>query len=259
MGMVQIVENLIYQDGAGEAGRLDLYLPQGRDCKALFVFFHGGGLESGDKADDKGVCRELAEGGIAVASANYRMYPDAVFPQYIEDAAKAVVWCMAYVKEYVSYKSIVVGGISAGAYLSMMLHFCPRFLAECGVDEKEIKGYVFDAGQPTVHFNVLRERGQDSAAVRIDEAAPLFYLEGVKPVAKDQRFLVVVSDNDIPGRREQNELLIRTMETHQYDRNQITYRIMEGYTHAGYVGATDENGSHPYAQMLKAFMETFCD
>ncbi len=257
--MVRIVENLIYQDGAGEAGRLDLYLPQGRDCKALFVYFHGGGLESGDKADDKGVCCELAEGGIAVASANYRMYPHAVFPQYIEDAAKAVAWCLGHMAEYTAYDKVFVGGVSAGAYLSMMLHFCPRFLAECGVEEKEIAGYIFDAGQPTVHFNVLRERGQDPMAVRIDEAAPLFYLEGEQPVVKDQRFLVVVADNDIPGRREQNELLIRTMETHQYDRKQITYRVMEGYTHAGYVGITDESGSFPYAQMIKAFMDTFRD
>ncbi len=257
--MVRIVENLIYQEGAGEAEGLDLYLPQGKECKALFVYFHGGGLESGDKADDKGVCRELAEEGVAVASANYRMYPGAVFPQYVEDAARAVAWCLGHVGEYTAYEKVFVGGVSAGAYLSMMLHFCPRFLAECGVDEKEIDGYIFDAGQPTVHFNVLRERGWDPAAVRIDEAAPLYYLEGEKPVVKSQRFLVVVSDNDIPGRREQNELLIRTMETHQYDGNQITYRVMEGYTHAGYVGVTDENGSYPYARMIKAFMETFFD
>ena len=63
------------------------------------------------------------------------------------------------------------------------------------------------------------------------------------------------SDNDIPGRREQNELLIQTMKTHQYEDTQIDYYVMKGYTHAGYVDVKDASGSYPYAEMLYEFIK----
>lgn len=255
MNQIQIVKNLIYQENTGTAGLLDLYLPRGTENAALLILFHGGGLEGGDKEDCGGVLAQLASRGIAAVSPNYRMYPDAAFPQYVEDAAKAVAWSLGHVKEYLSYDRIFVGGISAGAYLSMMLHFQPQFLEEWGVKERDVAGYIFDAGQPTVHYNILRERGEDPKAVRIDEAAPLYYLAGEKEANPAQRYLVLVSDNDIAGRKEQNELMIRTMETHQYESAQIEYRVMKGYGHTEYVGVTDETGHYPYAELLYEFLE----
>lgn len=255
MNQIQVVKNLVYQENTGTAGLLDLYLPRGKENAALLILFHGGGLEGGDKEDCSGVLAQLASLGIAVASPNYRMYPDAAFPQYVEDAAKAVAWSLTHVKEYLPYNRVFVGGISAGAYLSMMLHFQPRFLAECGVKEADVAGYIFDAGQPTVHYNILRERGEDPKAVRIDEAAPLYYLTGEKAVNSKQRYLVLVSDNDIAGRKEQNELMIRTMETHQYESAQIEYVIMKGYGHTEYVGVTDGPDHYPYAALLYEFLK----
>lgn len=137
----------------------------------------------------------------------------------------------------------------------MMLHFQPEFLKENDIEENQIDGYIFDAGQPTVHYNILRERGIDPGAVRIDEAAPIYYLVGEHAQVKKQSFLIMVSDNDIPGRREQNELLIQTMRTHQYEEGQIDYRVMKGYKHTGYVNIKDVDGSYPYAEMLYEFIK----
>lgn len=255
MESVKIISNLVYQEDTGDAGKLDLYLPEREECAALLFFFHGGGLEGGDKTDDRGIYGELASKGIAVASVNYRMYPAAKYPQYIEDAAKAVSWGLAHVSKWIAYQYVFAGGISAGAYLSMMLHFQPVFLRENGVDESLIDGYIFDAGQPAVHYNILRERGMDPDSVRVDEAAPIYYLEGERTKTKRQSFFILVSDNDIPGRREQNELLIQTMKTHQYEADQIDYRIMKGYTHTGYVNVKDSKGHYPYAEMLYEFIK----
>ena len=178
------MKDLVYQENRGNAGKLAVYLLEGEKCDALLFFFHGGGLEEGDKTDQKGIYGELSSRGIAVVSANYRMYPAAKYPQYIEDAAKAVAWGLTHIREW-------------------------------------IDGYIFDAGQPTVHYNILRERGIDPKSVRVDGAAPIYYLEGEQVRAKKQFFLIMVSDNDIPGRREQNELMIQTMKTHQYEDFQI--------------------------------------
>lgn len=255
MNRVRIINDLVYQENTGDAGKLDFYLPETEKCRALLIFFHGGGLESGDKVDEKGIYEELADYGIAVVSANYRMYPEAVYPQYIEDAANAAAWSLKYIKEYIAYERIFIGGISAGAYLSMMLHFQPDFLARCGIDEGQIAGYIFDAGQPTVHYNILKERGMDPGSVRVDEAAPLYYLEGERSKKQEQKFLILVSDHDIAGRREQNELLMRTMETHGYEKSQIHYQVMHGYQHAGYENEKDNAGKYPYAKLLIKFLE----
>ena len=249
---VKLVENLVYDIEIGRDGQFDLYVPQVVQGKKvpLLIYFHGGGLESGDKADDRNMYTELAGLGILVASANYRMYPQVGFPVFIEDAAHAVAGILKQIKTYADYGQTWIGGISAGGYLSMMLHFEPAFLAKHGVEENSITGYIFDAGQPTVHFNVLRERGLDTGAVRVDEAAPIYYLTEPYEANLQQHFLVLTAENDIPGRPEQTELLIKTMLTHGYEKEQITYKVMPGFGHAAYVWTKDEQGSYPYAKLL---------
>ena len=55
--------------------------------------------------------------------------------------------------------------------------------------------------------------------------------------------------------KEQNELLIATMKTHGYNKDNIVYQIVKGYGHAGYVDVKDENGNYPYAKRLDEFMK----
>lgn len=249
-------ENIIYSEEIGKSGMLDLYVPD-QSNQTLLVYFHGGGFEAGDKDDQKAMYREFAEYGYIVVSANYRMYPDAAFPDYVVDAAAAVAWVVKHAKEYTDYKKLVVGGISAGSYLSLMIHFNKEYLKQYDVDESVIDGYVFDAGQPTTHYNVLRERGEDTTAIRIDDAAPLYYLTGQKDTIDERPYLIIVSENDIPGRKEQNELLIRAMETHQYNSQKIVYQIVPWHEHATYTDELDENGTHPYVRRLDAFMREY--
>ena len=76
---------------------LDAHLPQSNGFTTI-VYFHGGGLVEGDKADKNNL--ELAEAlvkeGYAFVSANYRMYiHDGKYPDFLVDAAQAV----AFVKE----------------------------------------------------------------------------------------------------------------------------------------------------------------
>lgn len=259
MREVKVIENIAYDKDINEAGLLDIYLPElAKGEKApLLIYFHGGGLESGDKKDDRGVYMQLASKGVVIASANYRMYPDFGYPVFIEDAAKAVSYMVNHISEYVDCDKIWIGGISAGAYLSMMLHFVPDYLGKNGVNEKEIFGYIFDDGQPTVHFNVLRERGMDTAAVRVDETSAIYYLTNPYEANKNQHFFFIWTSEDIPGRAEQNALMMRTMEIHGYDKEQMEYKVMEGFGHAAHVWQQDENGKYPYAELLWEYINKF--
>ncbi len=105
--------------------RLDLHLPDAAEFP-VFVYFHGGGLENGSRRDCLPMDSYLVAHGVAVAEAEYRMYPTAHYPDFVEDAAAAVAWVREHISEYGHATGIFVGGSSAGGYLSMMLCFDKR-------------------------------------------------------------------------------------------------------------------------------------
>ena len=62
--------------GEHESQKLDIYLPE-KDNFTTVVYIHGGGIESGDKAFESHIIiPPLIKEGYAVASINYRMYPN---------------------------------------------------------------------------------------------------------------------------------------------------------------------------------------
>lgn len=215
---------------------LDVYLP---NCQQfpVFIYFHGGGLENGDKARQQVMYNYLTDHGVAVVAPNYRMYPTAHYPDFLVDSAKAVAWTFDNIHTYGTPTEIYIGGSSAGGYISQMLCFDKSWLSNCGVDPSAIAGYVHDAGQPTCHFNVLRERGLDIKRVIIDESAPLYHITDEQSYPP---MLVIVSDNDMKNRYEQIMLLISTLKHFGHTEN-VTLQVMHG-THCAYVKRVDENG-----------------
>lgn len=226
---MRFIGDVCYGKAAHPEQYLDIYLPDLKSFK-VFLYMHGGGMEAGDKSKSKEVGEYLAKNGIAFVSINYRMYPQAVYPQFILDAAEAVAWVYKNIGEYGTCEGIYIGGSSAGGYLSMMLCFDSKYLAPYKIPEGVIKGYVHDAGQPTTHFNVLRERGIDPKRIIVDEAAPLYH------IGKDKEYLpmiFIVSDNDMPNRYEQTQLVLSTLRHYGYDEDKIQYKLMHG-THCHY-------------------------
>ena len=241
----------IFDIAYGNGQSLDLYLPDAAEFD-LFVYFHGGSLEAGDKGASATRLSApfLAANGVATASCNYRLYPNAKYPDFLRDAATAVCWLSRNVGTWGKCKRLFVGGSSAGGYLSMMLCFDGRWLTEQGGSTLPIAGYFHDAGQPTCHFNVLRERGIDTRRVMIDDSAPLYHIdkEDYPPMC------FVVSDNDLPGRLEQMQLLLATLRHWGYDESKITYHLMHG-KHCAYCKATDEQGKPVLGKMILKFIK----
>ncbi len=228
---------------------LDIYLPE-CDRFPVFLYFHGGGIERGDKA--KGVdvfVKHLTARGIAVVSANYRMYPTAKYPEFIEDAACATAWVFANMKNYGEVTGIYVGGSSAGGYISQMLCFDKHYLAKHGIAPTDITGFIHDAGQPTAHFNVLRERGVDSRRVIVDESAPLYHI-GVDETYPPM--LVIVSDKDMQNRYEQTMLLMSTLKHFGHTEN-VKLQVMNS-THCAYIGKADEQGVSIFGKLIADYI-----
>lgn len=243
----------IYSDipyGRLDEQKLDIYTPDSGNFP-VFLYFHGGGLENGRKSGDDItlIAGYLTARGIGFASADYRMYPTAVYPEFIRDAAMASAWAKKHLPEYGGNGEIYVGGSSAGGYLSMMLCFDSRYLAPYKMKPADFTGFIHDAGQPTTHFNVLRERGIDSRRVIVDEASPLYHIcaEGEYP-----RMLFIVSDNDMPGRYEQTRLVLATLK----DFGHADYDCIEMQgRHCAYVGAADEKGESVFGRMVCEYIK----
>lgn len=237
--------DLIYREGL----LFDLHLPES-DTFDLFVYIHGGGLQAGDRRRVEVFAKTLAEHNIATASIEYRMYPTAKFPEFIEDCAYAVRWLKDNISEYGKCNRLFVGGSSAGGYLSMMLCFDDRYFEAVGMKPTDITAYIHDAGQPTSHFNVVKELGNDPRRVIVDETAPLYFV-GMKE--KYSPMLFIVSDNDMFARYEQTTLMVKTLE-HFGHTDTVALDVRCG-EHCEYVYKSDENGNGQFANLILNFLK----
>lgn len=107
-----------------EAQKLDLYLPdEGDGPFPVIVHVHGGAFAVGDKADIQvepwfSALRQ----GFAVASVNYRLSGEALFPAALIDLKAAVRWLKAHAGTYrLDADHLAACGGSAGGHLSLML------------------------------------------------------------------------------------------------------------------------------------------
>ena len=205
------------------------------------------GSKGGCEVFAKTLCRQ----GIGVMTVNYRMYPTAKFPEYIEDCAEAVAWAFKNIGKYGKCDKIYAGGSSAGGYISMMLQFDNKYLQKHGINPTELAGFVHDAGQPTSHFNVIqKELGVDGRRVIVDEMAPLYYI-GLADVYSPM--LIIVSDNDMENRYEQTQLFVSTLK-HFGHKDNVYYKEMRG-THCAYVYKEDDDGEGVFGKIIAEFIK----
>lgn len=246
---MRIIEDIYYTKSQSPFQSLDLYLPD-TESFPVFLYFHSGGFVRGDKSGYKFIPL-LVERGVAVISANYRMYPDAAYPDFIEDGAEATAWMYNNMPKYGNVTGYFMGGSSAGGYLTAMLCFDKKYLDKHKIDPDQINGYIFDGGQPTTHFNVLVERGLDARRVIIDEAAPIYHICGDRSYPPMQ---ILVAEFDMENRPEQNALMVSTLKHFGHDMERIDFRTMPGYKHVKYVRDIDVNGRSVFADLVYEFI-----
>ncbi|QDS99754.1 alpha/beta hydrolase [Adhaeretor mobilis] len=101
---------------------LNLHLPEGVKKPPLVMYIHGGAWKVGDRKN----CglAWVAKHGYAVASVEYRMSQEAIFPAQIHDCKGALRWLRANENEYgfsFDSKRVVVAGSSAGGHLAALM------------------------------------------------------------------------------------------------------------------------------------------
>lgn len=163
---------------AQERCKLDVYYPTDKKGVPVVVWFHGGGIEGGNKHID----RELQNSGLVVIAANYRLLPKASIDDCIDDAAEAVAWAFKHCEEYGGDpRKIFVAGHSAGGYLLDLVGLDKHWLAKYGIDADSIAALVPFSGQCVTHYNVRKLQGIDALQPTIDQYAPLTFVRPDAP------------------------------------------------------------------------------
>jgi acetyl esterase/lipase len=226
----RMISDVLYRDTTNadeymmQRCRLDLYFPVSSGNFKTVVWFHGGGLQGGNKF----IPEQLQGQGFAVVAANYRLYPKVKSPVYVDDAAAATAWVFANIEEYGGDKTkIFVAGHSAGGYLTSMIGLDKSYLNKYDVDADSIAALIPFSGHTITHFTVRKERGMDNTAIVVDSMAPLCHIRKNAPP-----FVFITGDREkeMLGRYEENAYMYRMMKVVGHE-HVILYEL-EGFDHS---------------------------
>ena len=158
--------------------RLDVYTPATGAPPGghpVVVFFYGGSWNRGERADYRFVGEALAARGVLTLVADYRLYPEVRYPDFLSDCALALAYGLREAARYGGNpQRVFVMGHSAGAYNAAMLALDAKRLAPTGHAPNELAGWIGLAGP----YDFLPMRNPDTRPVFFHPNYP----EGTQPV-----------------------------------------------------------------------------
>jgi acetyl esterase/lipase len=180
-GGYHVARDIAY--GSDPRQKLDIYVPDGLKGPApVLLFFYGGAWQSGARGDYLAFGQAFASKGIITVVADYRLYPQATYPAFLEDGAKA----LAYVHGHIATQGgdparVFVAGHSAGAYNAVMLASDPQYVAAVGGTLSWIRGAIgiagpYDALPFTEASYIAIFHGADNP-----QTMPIHHIDGPRP------------------------------------------------------------------------------
>lgn len=173
---VAYAHDIDYVGDSLRAHRLDVMAPHQPAAPALapavdgrllpvYVYFHGGGWTSGDKAALTKYCANQAVGGMVVVNVNYRHAPRFNMGHVLEDANAALAWVAGNINAYGGDPGrLVLGGDSAGGQIAALLtaaslrsELAAHYSLRPAVPGGNVKGLVQHCS--AVDFSVFFESG----------------------------------------------------------------------------------------------------
>ena len=137
----------------------------------------------------------------------------------------------------------------------MMLCFDAKYFAPYGFTPDDIDGYIFNAGQPTTHYNVLAERGLDARRAVADEASPLYHV-GERDASLLPPMYFLLAENDMPNRKEQTALMLATLRRFGVNEEKLRFTTVQGAKHCGYNRALTDAGKSVLGELLLPFIRS---
>ncbi len=184
-GAARVVRDVAYGEHARH--RLDIYEPGGRAQRApVLLFIHGGGWDSGTKADYGFAGHAYAGAGFVTVIADYRLVPEVHYPDFLVDGGLALDWIDDHIGRHGGDRQrIFLMGHSAGAYNAVMLglagpdygapDFGPRLRGVVGVSGP-YDFYPFDVPASIAAFGQAPDPRSTQPVNRILPPVPPIYL-----------------------------------------------------------------------------------
>lgn len=172
----------------------------------VLAYFHGGGLSSGDHHEIPEIFKLL---GCVIVSCGYRLYPQAHFPDFINDAALSLAWIKRHITEFGGNPDAVfVSGHSAGAYLAATIAAFPEYLEKFCLRPHDFTGFISISGTMVTHFAVQQELYGTQDSIIVDRTALLNRASADIPP-----MLIITGETglDISSRPADNKLMAEAM------------------------------------------------
>ena len=129
------------------ADAAELAKPAAGAGSPVVVFLYGGSWNRGDREDYRFVGKALAARGIVAVVADYRLYPQVRYPEFLRDSARAVAWTVREIGRYGGdAKRLFIMGHSAGGYNAAMMALDSRWLREENLSPSMFAGWIGLAG-----------------------------------------------------------------------------------------------------------------
>ena len=163
--------------------RLDIYRPEAPSADApVVVFYYGGSWRNGSRSWYRFVGDSFARLGAVTVIADYRTFPDAPFPLFMDDAAAAVAWVQSHREQVGSTGPLLLAGHSAGAHIAALLATDRRYLETRGIAAEQVRGVIGLAGPYDflpIESRKVREVFVDDAGARA--AQPVRFVSPATP------------------------------------------------------------------------------
>ena len=122
---------------------LDIYSPAGAKNLPVVFWIHGGGWQTGDKANVQEKPAWFTKKGFVFVSINHRLLPEVEMGVLVRDVAKAFSWMHKHIAEHGGDPNrVLVGGHSSGAQLATLICTDDRYLKAEGVSFASLIGCV---------------------------------------------------------------------------------------------------------------------
>lgn len=138
-----VTANVPYAADAHPRQFLDIHGARPGEKLPVVFWIHGGGWQTGDKADVRAKPAWFVSKGFVFVSTNYRLLPEVDMETLTRDVARALGWVRQNIQKHGGDPGrILVGGHSAGAQLAALLCCDERYAAAEGASLRDFIGCI---------------------------------------------------------------------------------------------------------------------
>ncbi len=263
------IEDIEYRNAPSGALLARLYRPAGDGPFPAVISVHGGRWVSQSRLTNEVIDKSLAQAGIVVMALDFRMPPDARYPEPVADINFAIRWLKHFSARYNSTPALVGSvGTSSGGHQTMLNALKPRdprysSIALPGSNATAELAYAvacWPVLDPLTRYRMVKQKNMEvhiksHDAYWPDEASmgegnPQAILDRNEPVLMPPLLLIQgTGDNIVPA-----EMTARFADTYRAKGGDVTLEKFDGQPHTFITNAPESAASVEATQKIEQFI-----